>query len=125
MSGTIDIYHSRRANYEECEYWARNESERIGDASQWILNKAPSGMFYAREISAKENRLAQLGNVFAFDENHIALETDDDIHFIRRGCIVRYNEEIWMVENVQSRVHRKESQFDKEKHYKYYINLRR
>ena len=124
MAGTVDIYHSRRTNYEECEYWARNESEMVGNASKWILNKVATDTFYAKESSVKECRMAQLANVFAFDENHITIDTDDDI-LIKRGYIVKYDDEIWMVENAQSKLHRKESEFDKEKHYTTYINLRR
>ena len=123
--GTVDIFHSRRTNYELCRYWIRNESEIVGNASKWILNRVESGTFWAKEITAKENRMGQLGNVFAFDENHITIETDDDVDFMTRGCIVRYDDEIWIVDNVQSKIHRKESEFDKEKHYKYYINMRR
>lgn len=122
--GTVDIYHSRRTNYEVCQYWKRNESEAIGNSSKWILDKIPEGTFYAKETTAKENRMAQLGNVFAFDENHITIETDDDIE-IKRGYIVEYDYTHWIVENVQSRIHHKESEFDREKHYRVYINLRR
>lgn len=123
--GTVDLFHSRRTNYIECRYWVRDERKSIGDASKWIMENTESGRFYARELSPKYNQMNQAANVFAFDKNSITIETDDHIDNISRGCIVEYNGELWIVDIVQCKVHRKESEFNKELDYKYTINLRR
>lgn len=123
--GTVDIYHSRRTNYEECIYWIRDERNSRGPASEWILKNEPSGAFLAKEASPKNRKMMQSANVFAYDRDDITLECDDDIHFITRGSIIQYDDEIWIVDAVQRITHRKESEFDKEKHYKYIINMRK
>jgi hypothetical protein len=65
------------------------------------------------------------GGVFASDKNTIVLESDDDLHEISRGCIVLYNGRPWMVDNVQSEIHRKETEFNIEMDYKYIVSIRR
>jgi len=123
--GNIDIYHSRRTNYEECYYWVRDERSSVGDLNQWILKNKSNGSFYAKETNAIYNQANPQANVIMLDKNVIAIETDDDVDEIERGCIVLYNGKPWMVDNVQRYTHRKESEFDIEKHYKTVINLRR
>ncbi len=123
--GNIDIYHSRRSNYAECVYWIRDESVAIGDLNQWIMQNKPKGVFYAREVNALYNQANPQANVFMVDKNVIALETDDDIDDISRGCVVLYNGKAWIIDNVQKKLHRKESEFDIEQHYKTVLNIRR
>ena len=122
--GNIDIYHSRRANYAECWYWIRDERISVGDLSQWILKNKTNGMFYAREVNPLYNQENPIANAMMFDKNIISLETDDDVDDLTRGCVVLYAGKPWIVDNVQKRLHRKESEFDTEKHYKTIINLR-
>ena len=123
--GNIDIYHSRRTNYAECVYWVRDERESIADLNQWVLKKKSNGVFYAKEVNAMYNQANAQANVFMYDKNVIALETDDDVDELTRGCVVLYNGKPWIVDNVQKELHRKESEFDIEKHYKTIINIRR
>lgn len=123
--GSVNIFHSRRTNFQECKYWVREEDEKIGDASQWILKKTPAGTFWAKEISPRLNQMNQLAGVFAFDKDTITLESSDDLSDIAQGCIVLYNGKVWFVKDVQCRVFNKETQFSSEITYKYYINIRR
>lgn len=123
--GNIDIFHSRRNKYEECFYWIRDERVSVGDLNQWILKNKSNGMFYAREVNSLYNQANPQANVIMFDKDVIALETEDDVDEISRGCVVLYNGKPWIVDAVQKELHRKESEFDIEKHYKYIINIRR
>lgn len=123
--GTVDLFHSRRTMFAECKYWIRDPRTPMGNESEWILKHKPEGTFYAREISPRINNMNQAGNVYAYDRNTITLECDDDIHEIVRGCIVLYNNKAWMVEDVQAKPHRKESEFNVDIDYKYTITLRR
>jgi len=123
--GTVDIYHSRRVCYEECIYWVRDERNSRGPASDWILNHEPDGVFYAEETSPRYNQFNQSANVFGYDKDSITLKCDDEIDNIKRGCIVKYNGDIWIVQDVQAEPHKKESQFNKDKHYRFYINMRK
>lgn len=123
--GNIDIYHSRRTNYEECVYWVRDESVIVGDLNQWVLKNKSSGVFYAKEVSPEYNQANPQANAFLFDKDIITLETDDDVDELSRGCVVLYNGKPWMVNDVQRKLHRKESAFDIEKHYKTIVSIRR
>ena len=123
--GNIDIYHSRRTNYAECVYWVRDERTSVGDLNQWILKNKSNGVFYAREVSPQYNQQNQQANAFMFDRNVITLQTDDDVDELTRGCVVLYQGHPWMVDTVQRLLHRKESEFDVEQHYKTIISMRR
>lgn len=123
--GNVDIFHSRRTNYAECVYWIRDERQSVGDLNQWIMKNKSNGVFYAREISPKYNQANPQVNVFMLDKNMITIETDDDVDDISRGCVVLYNGHPWIVDTVQRELHRKESEFDIEQHYKTILSLRR
>ena len=122
--GHVDLFHSRRTNYAECKYWIRSVKDSQ-DLSEWVLKKKPEGTFYAKEVNNLFNQPNPQGNAIMFDKNVIALETDDDVDNIDRGCVVLYNGKPWTVDNVQRRIHRKESEFSVETHYKTTINIRR
>ena len=66
-----------------------------------------------------------INGIWANDNHHITLETDDDIDDICRGSIVKFDDELWIAEGVQREEHLKESQFSKHIHWKYYIALKR
>ena len=123
--GNVDIYHSRRSNYTECVYWVRDDSPIVGSLNQWILKNESNGVFYAKEVSPQYNQANPQANVFMFDKDIITLETDDDVDELTRGCVVLYNGKPWMVDNVQRRLHRKESEFDTEQHFKTIVSIRR
>ena len=123
--GNIDLFHSRRTNYDRCVYWIRDESDAIGTPEQWIVKRKPSGHFYAKEISAKSSQMDVLNGVWAFDKDHITLETDDDVSDISRGTFVRYADELWLVESIQREIHRKESEFNRHTDYRYVVAMTR
>lgn len=121
----IDLFHSRRTNYNKCVYWIRDERDASGSPQQWVNYKQPDGHFYARPVSPKNNQMNVLNGVWAMDTNHVTLETDDDVPNIARGCLVKYDDQLWLVESVQKQVHLKESEFCKHTDYKYTISLTR
>lgn len=123
--GRVDLFHSRRTNYHKCDYYIRDERAQSGSPSQWVLYNQPSGWFYAKPLSLKSTQMNAINGVWALDRNHITLETDDDIDDLSRGSIVRFDEELWLVESVQRMIHNKESEFCKHIDYKYIIELTR
>ncbi len=121
--GRVDLFHSRRTNYHKCEYWVRDKRAASGTPSQWVLYNQSSGTFYAKPLSVKSTQMNVVNGVWALDNNHITLETDDDVIDIDRGCIVKFDEQLWLVEAVQREIHNKESEFCKHIDYKYIISL--
>ena len=123
--GRVDLFHSRRTNYYKCQYWIRDERAQTGSPSEWILYNQPSGSFYAKPVSVKSNQMNVINGVWAMDNNHITLETDDHVDEISRGCVIKYDDQLWLVESVQKEIHLKESEFSKHTDYKYTISLTR
>lgn len=121
----VDIYHTRRTNYKLCQYWNRDESTRIGDASKWVLANKPTGSFYARPESQTTNSANPVANAMMFDRNTVTLCTEDHVDDIKKDSMVLYNGKVWGVVNVQFAPHKKESEFSNEGHYTTYISLRR
>lgn len=123
--GRVDLFHSRRTNYNKCVYWIRDERDASGSPQQWVNYKQPDGHFYARPISPKNSQMNVINGVWAMDTNHVTLETDDDVPNIARGCLVKYDDQLWLVESVQKQIHLKESEFCKHTDYKYTISITR
>ena len=123
--GHVDIYHSRRANYTECNYWVRDERDAIGTPEQWIMKHQTSGTFWAKPITPKSNQQNQVSGVWMLDRNMLTIETDDHVTDITRGCLILYRGHVYMVESVQYHIHLKESEFNQEEECKTIINMRR
>lgn len=118
----IDIYHSRRTRYRKCSYWLRDDDKPV---EYLIHNAAPSGIFYAIE----DNAIAYQNNVVngnaLFDRNSVVLKTDDDVDNIKQNCVIKYNKEIWFVNDVQKHLHIKETAIGNQQHATTYLTIRR
>lgn len=123
--GNIDLFHSRRTNYHKCIYWVRDERNAVGSPRNWVLENQPSSNFYAKTISVKSNQMNIINGVWAVDKDYITLETDDTVDDINRGCLVNFNEELWLVENVQRQPHNKQAEFSRKIDYKTILTLTR
>lgn len=123
--GNVDLFHSRRTNYHKCTYWVRDERNSAGSPRNWVLENQPSGKFYAKTISVKSNQMNIINGVWAVDKDYITLETDDTVDDINRGCLVNFNEELWLVENVQRQPYNKQSEFSRKIVYKTILTLTR
>lgn len=121
--GRVDLFHSRRTNYHKCEYWIRDERTASGTPSQWVTYNQSSGTFYVKPVSVKSTQMDVVSGVWAIDKNRITLETDDEVTDIDRGCIIKFDDQLWLVEAVQREIHNKESEFSKHIDYKYIISL--
>ena len=106
----IDIYHSRRLNFQKCYYWAKDSKETREDLVHQV---APSGSFYANEVSNLSKSFNPIHNAIMFERGTINLQTDDIVDDLKQGCIVKYRDEYWFVVDIQYEIHKKESQFEK------------
>ena len=118
----VDIFSSRRDYFEECEYWLRKDSE---NPNELIYNVRQSDGFFDAKLSNPETFGKDvIGGVFMFDTMRLTLETRDDIRTMRANDIVKYNGVFYMVEDIQKRPQRKNTQFHSDITYIYYISLR-
>ena len=123
--GRVDLFHSRRTYYCRCEYWVRDERNQSGSPSEWVRYNQPSGRFHAKPVSPKSSQMDVINGVWALDDSHVTLETDDHIDDIARGSLVRYADELWIVESVQKHLHLKESEFSRKQDYRYTVSITR
>jgi len=96
--GCINVYTSRRTNYDIVYYWKRNEN--IKDLAKYVYEVKADGLFYAREITAELKDAQQVNNAFMFDNQSITIVTEDMIN-VEVNDIVKYDNEIWRVVNIQ------------------------
>lgn len=122
MASGINIYHSRRINYNRCIYWERDESG-IGNEENLIYEKKPAGIFYATESNAETNSTNMLAGVFMTEQYDILLESTDWLDGLHKDCLVKYNDQLWRVNEVQKKPYKKESAFRNKKTYKWFIGL--
>ena len=122
---SVDIYHSRRTNYYRCVYWVRDERTSTGNAAKWVLDKKCSGCFYAKPVSVESNQMNTINGTWALDRDNIAIETDDKVNDLKRGCIVKYDNNLWLVESIQAKIHLKKSEFSKHTDYRTTIIMTR
>lgn len=118
--GRVDLFHSRRTNYYRCKYWQRDNN---APANTFNLSQLPSGIFYAKPLTAEHIKANNLVGGWLHNNEQIMIETDDDVDTISRGCVVEFNNELWLVSFLQKKLHTKESEFSKKPHYKYILAL--
>lgn len=117
---SVDIYTSRRHNFDKVWYWKRNDA--IKDLSKYVYETQPDGFFYAREMSPAATDNAQVQNVYLYDKSNISLATEDKVN-LEVNDIVKYADEIWRVNNVQRAIIGKTHQFMKRVAYRTYIQV--
>lgn len=120
--GNVDIFASRRANFEECEYWLRDINSNPNELLYQL--GASSGSFDAKQISAETNGIQVIGGIFMVDVNGVSIQTDDDIRDLKTNDFVKYKGEFYRVTDIQKAMIRTNNQFTSEISYRYYINLR-
>lgn len=118
----VNIYTSRRDYFDKVVYWKRNEN--IRDLAKYVYENKPDGLFYAKEITAESKESQQISNAFLFDNANITIYTEDAID-IEKNDIVKYENEIWRVVNIQKNFIHKTHQFMKKGYYRTFIQLTR
>lgn len=122
MTGCISELTSRRVNFDECKYWSRDYDD--DDLEEYTYKNNYSGIFWAKESNANTTEKNVIDGTFIYDESTITIETNDLIS-IKPGDIVKFEDKLWHVVNVQEREMHKSKQFLKMDLKKTYIQLRR
>lgn len=120
----IDLYTSRREHFLECEYWSQDENDYV-KISEIAYKISPTGTFLAKEEGAYTNENQVLSEIFMLREKNVVVSTFDDVSDLKRNDIVRINEEMYRVEDIQVTPVNKQRQFMNSGYSKkYYISLR-
>lgn len=122
MGGCIDIFESRRTNFERVEFWKRDI--RSDTPTSEIVSEKASGIFYAREVNAESSSNDIVSGSFMFDDSNIMLITNDDVRELSQNDVCKYDERLWNVVSIQRKRIKKRSEFSRIPVYKTYIMLR-
>lgn len=107
----INLDNSRRSYNIKCKWWASDI--KWSDLQKLGHNIKPSGIFYARE-QQPSNKTEQFdADLIKIDLQTTTIETQDDVYGISHECLVEYCGAIWIIDNVQSKMINKRSEFDK------------
>ena len=118
----VDIFVSRRDNFDECKYWCRKPSENPNELVYEM--RKPDGYFDAKMSNPENFGTDVVGGVFMFDTNFFMIETNDDVFNLKANDVVEFRGNIYMITDIQKRPLRKNNQYTNELAYKYYISLR-
>ena len=121
VGGYTDLRLGRRGHFDRCKYWVRNDEYK--DLSEYKLEK-PSGIFYAERVNAKTLQKMAVNNSFLFDESLETIKTRSAIE-INAGDIVEFDEEVYIVQNVQEIYVCKNEQFMRRSAKEIYIQMKR
>ncbi len=98
----IDLFQSRRTYNSLCRWWSRNEDEQY-ELDKLVLNRVPSGLFWAKETASEQYQDNVVNGMFMFDRTTVVIKSPDDLTGIKSEDIVEYEGELWMVRSVQKR----------------------
>ncbi len=107
----INLDNSRRSYNIKCKWY--DSKIKWSDLEKLDHKIKPSGIFYARE-QQPSNKTEQFdGDLVKIDLQTTTIETQDNVVGISHECLVEYCGEIWIVDNVQSQMINKRSEFDR------------
>jgi len=122
---SIDLSRSRREFNEFCKWFSREYFDSLDKITH---DSNPTGVFYAKEVSAETFSDSVLGGSFMFDKQNTVIQSPDDLHGIKPKDIVLYQGEYWFVTNVQKKKFRMQnSEFAVDRHcsHDWYIEIRK
>lgn len=126
MSG-FDLFQSRRNYNEPCKWWSRNETDDY-DSDVLIMQRIPSGLFMAKEVSPEMERDNPIANAWLLHRTGVTIKTPDDLTGISGEDLVWYEGEKWIVssfQKIKARMQQTEFATDKHCSHYWYLELRR
>lgn len=107
---SINLNNSRRSYNIRCRWW--KSDIKWSDLQKLIHENKPAGIFYAREHQPS-NKLENFdGDLVKIDIQNTVIETQDNVIGINHECLVEYDNQIWIVDNVQSKMQNKRSKYN-------------
>ena len=99
---------TRRDYYIRCYYWSVDEEDE-----NLTHDETPSGVFFAKAYQNINHNDNEDGGIVNIDSQIVVIETKDDISNLKHRDIVSWLGEKWIVENIQSQIFAKRSQFNR------------
>lgn len=107
---SINLNNSRRSYNIRCKWWMSDV--KWSNLQKLSHENKPAGIFYAREHQPS-NKLENFdGDMVKIDIQNTVIETQDNVEGINHECLVEYNGQLWIVDNVQSKMQNKRSRYN-------------
>lgn len=107
---SINLNNSRRSYNIRCKWWMSDV--KWSNLQKLSHENKPAGIFYAREHQPS-NKLENFdGDMVKVDIQNTVIETQDNVEGINHECLVEYNGQLWIVDNVQSKMQNKRSRYN-------------
>lgn len=126
----FDLFQSRRNMNEFCEWWSELKNDDDSE-DKLIYSRIPNGCFFAKEVNAEAQDDNFIAGIFALDKTSLTIMSSDDLtglynssQDISNRVLVKYQGELWRVDNVQKRKARiQNSEFAKSSEVSHYWYL--
>jgi len=109
----IDLKTSRREYFLQCAYWLVDTEDFIKD-DRIVYKQDPAGYFAAKEISSYNINSNIIVGVYMFKSVRLTIETKDNIGNLDRNNIVRIDNKLYRVDDIQINPVKKQRQFLKD-----------
>ena len=122
----IDLWMGRRDAFMKCEFWSVDDRDML-PADLIAHYPRPTGMFYAKEVNADTTENQIVESAFMAEQRTVTLETHDNVKTpvaLKQNDIVRYHDELFRVDRIQSEPIKKQNQYLRVGSYRTYIQLR-
>lgn len=131
-NGCVDEFTSRRG-YNDESFFIKKDLISSDDYVEYVkkgnelnynfLN--PSGMFYARQVETENNGPSTIGGYFLYDENSLAIETEDDVEELKKDDLVNFRGLYYRVVYITKTPIRNNNEFCIDMSFKYRMRLQR
>lgn len=119
-----DIYATKRTYHIRCKFYKVDRENK--DNNELLYKTQPSGVFYAKKVSAQSLQSSELGGVFRVDETNVTIKVLDDVKTLQNDDkVVMDNGTVWFVVTKQTTDIDKEEEFSKRGREITYIQLRK
>lgn len=115
----VNLYASRRTYHIKCEWYAP-----IKNDTQLVYADKPNGYFYARQEVAKNDVKNNVGGFLQINYSSITILTVDNVKGICPNAKVRMNGQDYLVEQVQTRPIKKQTEYSTDVDVITYISLK-
>lgn len=101
---------SRRSYNSRCRYWKVDKNDTRNLQNLVRENKA-DGVFFAREAEETHRTEVEESGILEIDHQVAVIESPDDLSKLEHKDLVEYLGQIWIVDNIQSKIINKTTEY--------------
>lgn len=124
MVRTLNLTLGRRRNFLKCFLFKRDNKDK--NLNELLYKKEYKAIFYARYLNPISKDRDTIGSAFQTTFSNVMLQSSDYLDgIVEVNDLVYFNNEWWVVNNIQKRCRIKESEYCSRPSYFYIIEIRK